>query len=226
MEVATRDREGGGKYTWTTSDSDRLLGVRQKMEKPQPQKRKKGDISKSRTVKALTETKQDHVVLKVKGRNMKTTTLSNVQRLKLSFNSIWRKHMKSKFTVTEQINIDPDIGLFKFKKVPTDELKARIDSQLIVDAKEAEEKILEKLERTRKAPADADCEIQEMVEKKKSMKRSTAWKSCLYCHHLAGEQIVILAASAKEHYRSYHQAHNDGVMDPLAFPVIKVLEKD
>ena len=223
LDLVTRDRGDSGKYNWTENDSKRLMIGEVKIDKAKPQKRKRGNKSQTRTVKALSETLEENIELKVKGRNMRTTTLSNVKRLKISCNTIWRKHIQSKLTRTVAVEIDPQIGLFKFTKIPTEALKNKMKDMLQIDKDEARRQIKEK--RSRDKDRQKELSDEELKHKRMVMKRSTCWKKCMYCQYLDIDTII-LESSSRAHYRLYHQKMNSGGMEPLALPVVQILEKE
>ena len=236
LEIATRKRSSKGKYNLSGEDAKRLLnhepGSKERLqveEKPQKQKRQRGVISKSKTVEALSRAVEDKIQLKVKGRNMKTTTAENVRRQKISYSTIWRKHMKNTdYVVTEKVEMDQTLKFYIFKKTPTDLLRTRLEEMLKVSKEEAEEQILEKRNKDTqvKKPMTEEELKEKMRQKKGKMTRSTCWKQCMFCFVYAGVETVILESSSSAHYRLYHKDQNTRGEEPQAFPTVQILEKD
>ena len=236
LEVATRRRSNGSRYNLDGDDGRRLLnyepGKKEKSQiedKPQKQKRKRGVISQSKTIEALSKAVEENIQLKVKGRNMRTTTADNVKRQKISYSTIWRNHCQSSdYIVMEVLEMDSTLKFYRLKKTPTDLLKARLMGMLTVSKDEAREQILKRRSKDSqvKKPVTEEKLKDEMRKKKTKMARSTCWKQCMFCFVYAEVETVILESSARAHYRLYHEGKNTAGEEPLAFPIVQILEKD
>ena len=236
LEIATRRRCKKSPYNLNGEDAKRLLnhepGSKEKLqviEKPQRQKRKKGVIAQSKTVEALSRAVEENTKLKVRGRNMKTTTPANVRRKKLNYNRIWTNHIENTdYVMTGEVDIDEKLGFYRFEKTPTDLLRNRMDDLLIVTKEEAKRQIKERRDKetnVKKSVTEEEL-VEEMRKKKNTMARSTAWKKCHLCLHFAEVDTVILGSSSRAHYRGYHENQNTAHFEPLAFSVVQILEKD
>ena len=103
-----------------------------------------------------------------------------------------------------------------------------MDELLIVSKEEAKRQIKEKRDKetnVKKSMTEEEL-MEEMRKKKNTMERSTTWKKCHFCLHFAEIDTVILGSSSRAHYRGYHEEKNTAHFEPLAFPVVQILEKD
>ena len=99
---------------------------------------------------------------------------------------------------------------------------------LTVSKDEAREQILKRRSKDSqvKKPVTEEKLKDEMRKKKTKMARSTCWKQCMFCFVYAEVETVILESSARAHYRLYHEDKNTAGEEPLAFPIVQILEKD
>ena len=229
LEIATRTRREKSPYNWKKKDSERLLNKETAhTEKPKPQKRKKGEISETKTIKTLEGTKEREIILKVKGKNLKTITLKNVRRQKITYSVMERKHLWTDMNVTKIMEMWPEMGYTKFTKEPSEMLKEKINKMLKISKSEAKNQILRKGNKENTAQKVTQQErMEELRKKRQEMSRSCCWKQCMACLVLAGIETVILESSIKAHHTSVHLPMNKTTeMDKRAFPVVEILHKE
>ena len=230
LEIATRTRREKSPYNLKKKDSDRLLNRETThAEKPKPQRRKKGEMSETKTVKTLEGTKEREITLKVKGKNMKTITVKNVRRQKITYSVMERKHLWTDLNETKMMEIWPEMGYTKFTKEPSDMLKEKINLMLKISKSEAESQILRKRnkENTTQKRVTQQERMEELRKKRQEMSRSCCWKQCMACLVIAGIETVILESSTKAHHTSVHLPMNKtSEMDKRTFPVVEILHKE
>ena len=230
LEVATRTRKGKSPYNWTRHDSERLLNRETALvEKPKPQKRKKGEISEAKTVEAFEGTKDKEIILKVGGKNMRTITVKNLRRHKIICSVMERKHLWTEMNITTMMEVYPTMGYTKFTKKPSEMLKDKINKMLKISQSEAKSQILRRRskENTAQERVTQQERMEELRKKRQEMSRTCAWKQCMACLVIADIEIVMLESSTKAHHTAVHLPMNTTKdIEQRAFPVVEILHKE
>ena len=201
----------GSHSNFKTKDAEFLMekaGMLEKETKVIQKRRKRGAISKMKTLDHLQQAEEHIPLYRRNNEQLHTITVKNLVDSNWSFSCQERRYLKTPMNLTLQMR--QENGKTVIKKRPDDELKRLIEGGL-------------KDEVSREMAADEVREKRTLTRAfRKNPTRSEVFKNCNLCTTLTGEEKIVYQGQIVKHVNTYHKRSFD--IEELKNKIIKHVE--